>query len=245
MTTSEKVCPFCGSADLQRTHIGLFHPFKKDHGPFEFSLCRICGSGLTLEPPSAERLTALYTSYKDGLPDLHREIMKEDPQHDLYELCSRRMLKRSVAALDAPSWIDVGAGGGELSQILTKLVPNGRGVAIDLHSRPKSLADTPAVAWIQADINQAGFTERPDLAGSADFVISTAVWEHVVHPNTYARDLLRLLKPGGVLYLMCPNYGSFARKVMGQGWPYFTPGEYEIDVLVDGVLESTETLVIP
>jgi len=218
-------CTFCGKTDLKRTHENVYHPFKKDHGPFEFYMCRTCGSGLTLEPPSTEALTALYTSYKDGLPDLHREIMREDPQHDLYELCARRMLRRH-GPTNSPTWVDVGAGGGELSKILAKLLPLGSGTAIDLHARPAQLDSAPSVKWIQADINQSGFTDAAGLANTADFVISTAVWEHVLYPDVYAKDLIRLLKPGGVLYLMCPNYGSFARRLMGQGWPYFTPGEH-------------------
>lgn len=220
-----KACAFCGGSDLKRTHVDVYHPFKKDHGPFEFYQCQTCGSGLSLDPPSTEDLTSLYTSYQDGLPDLHREIMREDPQHDLYELCARRMLRRH-GPTSSPTWVDVGAGGGELSQILTKLIPNACGTAIDLHTRPQRLESTPSVTWIQADINQSGFTETAGLANTADFVISTAVWEHVLHPDAYAKDLIRLLKPGGVLYLMCPNYGSLARRVMGQGWPYFTPGEH-------------------
>ena len=218
-------CVFCGSSKLRQTHRNLYHTFKTDHGPFDFHQCEDCGSGLSLNPPSAERLGELYSSYKDGLPELHREIMQDDSQSDLYEYCARRMLKR-VSGLSEPSWIDVGAGGGELSAILAKLLPRSSGRAIDLHARPERLAAHTSVEWIQCDINEDGFASKTGLANSADMVISTAVWEHVLRPDFYARDLLRLLKPGGVLYLMCPNYGSAARILLGNRWPYFTPGEH-------------------
>ena len=216
-------CYFCGAPDPQRTHANLYHPFKPDHGPFEFHQCHACGSGLTISPPSQERLAALYASYRDGLPDLHREIMSDDPQFELYELCAKRMIA-AAPRLQGASWIDVGAGGGELSRILSGLIPDGKGLAVDLHARPGSLSAYPQVEWIQADINDPAFADGVDRR--ADFVISTAVWEHVVRPDLYARNLIRLLKPGGVLYLMCPNYGSFARHALGRRWPYFTPGEH-------------------
>ena len=225
MVKSEVHCVFCGSDSVTQTHSKLYHTFKKDHGPFEFSMCRSCGSGLTVSPPSAEKLASLYASYRDGLPDLHRAIMLEDPQNELYHLCARRMLKHA-AGRTAPIWVDVGAGGGELSRILSSIVPKGRGIALDLHERPERLDDAVSVDWICADINEPGFSGKLGLAAGADLVISTAVWEHVNRPDLYARDLLGMLRPGGVLYLMCPNYGSLARKVMGRRWPYFTPGEH-------------------
>ena len=107
-----EACVFCGSTRLRRTHSNLYHTFKMDHGPFEFHNCEDCGSGLTLDPPSAERLGELYSSYQDGLPELHREIMQDDSQSDLYEHCARRMLMRAPD-ISKPAWIDVGAGGGE------------------------------------------------------------------------------------------------------------------------------------
>lgn len=218
-------CVFCGGTSLRKTHSDLYHTFKLDHGPFEFHQCEDCGSGVTLQPPSSERLGELYSSYKEGLPDLHREIMEDDAQTALYEQCARRLLAVAKPVEDS-NWIDVGAGGGELSEIISKLLPRSRGKAVDLHKRPRRLQSNSSIDWIQTDINECGFTEREDLAGTADMVISTAVWEHVLFPDIYARDLLRLLKPGGVLYLMCPNYGSLARKVMDRRWPYFTPGEH-------------------
>jgi hypothetical protein len=42
----------------------------------------------------------------------------------------------------------------------------------------------------------------------------------------FARNLLSLLNPKGILYMETPNYGSLARRVMRQYWPYFLPGEH-------------------
>lgn len=221
--SAARACAFCGGADLEQTHDGLYHPFKPDHGPFAFHRCRACGSGLTVDPPSAERLDALYTSFRDGLPALHRDLMAGDPQRDLYLRCARRLLRRAART---GAWVDVGAGGGELSEILGGLAPDSAGAAVDRHERPERLTACANVRWIRADLNDDGFAARAGLEDSADMVISTAVWEHVVRPDAYALELVRMLRPGGVLYLLCPNYGSLARRGLGRRWPYFTPGEH-------------------
>lgn len=218
-------CCFCGSSALLQTHTGLYHPFKADHGPFSFHSCRDCGAGLTLAPPSVARLSALYGSFRDGLPDLHRTITQDDPQTALYGLCVRRLLGLAGAEIGpAPAWLDVGAGGGELSSLLSAALPGGRGVAIDLHERPELLSGNDRVAWRQVDINADDFASQ--AGAPVELVVSTAVWEHVVHPDRFVLNLLRLVKPGGVVYLLCPNYGSLARRIMGDRWPYFTPGEH-------------------
>ena len=55
-------------------------------------------------------------------------------------------------------------------------------------------------------------------AAPFDFVYSVAVWEHVVCPMAFARKLLSLVAPGGVLVMICPDYGSFAER-LGPAWP--------------------------
>jgi len=224
-TDSEAACCFCGAHDAGLTFAGLRHPIKADHGPFDFYQCRNCGSGLTLAPPTRERLAALYGTFCDGLPDLQRTITADDPQNAIYSLCIRRLLRRAdVAGLQIRSWIDVGAGGGELSRMIAEALPDARGLAIDLHARPATLANQKRIEWQCIDVNSERFAET--VGETAQLVISTSVWEHVLRPNRFLHNLLRLLQPGGLLYLLSPDYGSLARRVLGKRWPYFTPGEH-------------------
>jgi SAM-dependent methyltransferase len=219
------VCCFCGGGALKETHRGLFHPFKKDHGPFSFHRCAGCGSGLTLQPPTRDQLTRLYASFQDGWAGPLREMMQGDPQQMLYSLQVKRLLRHArKARLNIRTWLDVGAGGGPLSRILAEELPDATGVAVDLHDRPAALALHEQIAWKQVDINDDGFSEA--VGGTAQLVVSSAVWEHVLHPDRFIRNLLRLLEPGGLLYLMTPDYGSAARRLLGRRWPYFEPGEH-------------------
>ena len=108
-------CCFCGGTAPVQTHLGLYHPFKKDHGPFNFHRCPDCGSGLTLPPPTREQLSQLYGSFHDGWAGELRDMMRGDPQRAVYARQVRRIfLHAGRAGLDLRTWIDVGAGGVKL-----------------------------------------------------------------------------------------------------------------------------------
>lgn len=55
--------------------------------------------------------------------------------------------------------------------------------------------------FIKSDLNY----EQPIEENTADFVISTAVIEHLSNPVKYAQELFRILKPGGKLLLTTPS----------------------------------------
>jgi len=44
-----------------------------------------------------------------------------------------------------------------------------------------------------------------------DIIFSSYVFEHVSRPEDFIRDAMRALKPGGSLFILCPNYDLFAR----------------------------------
>jgi SAM-dependent methyltransferase len=225
---SKVQCCFCHSSACEKVYQNLYHNKKSDHGPFDFFECQECGSGITFPLPSSESLGELYASFQSGLPDEHRELMKDQPQTAWYQWCLNRMLALSgKTKKDSFSWIEVGAGGGEMSFLLSQQAPNSHGIGLDLHSKPAILTQATQVEWQKLDLNSENFADTPSLNGKkADIVFATAVWEHVLKPDSFVRNLLRLLAPGGTLYLVCPDYSSAARRFLGTKWPYFTPGEH-------------------
>ncbi len=55
-----------------------------------------------------------------------------------------------------------------------------------------------------------------------DYVVSFQVLEHVASIETVLRECLRVLKPGGLMYHVCPNYQSFYEGHYKVIWcPYF------------------------
>jgi SAM-dependent methyltransferase len=160
------------------------------------------------------------------MPGSLRLVMPASETSPWHELPVQRIRELGGLAGDhAFVWHDVGAGAGEMARLMSSAFPKAQGVCTDLHARPASLSgEAGSILWMQADLNDEDFGSRG--APLADVVYATGVWEHVRNPRMFVRNLLQLLKPHGLLYLICPNVASLAFRVLGARWPYFSPGEH-------------------
>ena len=218
-------CCFCYGTALRPILRRAFHPRLKTHGPFDFYQCIECGSGLTLPLPSAAALAGLYGSFHDGLPADLRQMRGQNALEAWYRQSMHRgCVFAGKNPTDAFTWLDIGAGAGELARLVSLAYPRATGLAADMHDRPAALAGCGNVDWRVIDANRPVFGS--DIGEQADVVFAISVLEHVQFPDTFLDNLVRRVKPGGALYLACPNYGSVARRVLRTRWPYFIPGEH-------------------
>jgi SAM-dependent methyltransferase len=214
-------CRFCGSSTLRLAHRGAAHPRHPAHGTFDLYACGDCGSLGTWPQPSRDALGALYGGFEGGVEAKLRELRHDTPLTPWFDYVIRRTARLGGFARDgAFRWLDVGAGGGELAAGLARAYPQARGTAIDWSDRPPGL--DPRVAWRVADLE----ADPTALHEQAELVISLSVWEHVLDPAAFVAGLVRRVAPGGLLYLVCPDAGSLAHRVLGRRWPYFLPGEH-------------------
>ncbi len=70
------------------------------------------------------------------------------------------------------------------------------------------------------------FFDVPFDDGSFDAVVLHAVIEHVTDPRALLGEAARLLRPGGVIALQTPNFGSRRVKLRGAGWNEIRPPEH-------------------
>jgi SAM-dependent methyltransferase len=56
-----------------------------------------------------------------------------------------------------------------------------------------------------------------------DAVIAQQVFEHLYDPVSYVEEISRILKPGGILFVSVPNYGSIRAKFAGANWDMVSP----------------------
>lgn len=69
---------------------------------------------------------------------------------------------------------------------------------------------------------QARFLEGDDPR-TFDLIAACHVIEHVADLDEFVGDCRQLCAPGGFLVLFVPNWGSWARKLLGDCWPDFMP----------------------
>ena len=103
--------------------------------------------------------------------------------------------------------LEVGCGRGGFAIWLAKNAPQFSIVAVDFSqvaidlARESAAVQQVAVEFLQGDAEALQFAD-----GTFDVVISCECMEHVPHPPVMAREIARVLKPGGRFLLTTENY---------------------------------------
>ena len=221
-------CPYCTSNKLTLRFQGMVHPFKKDHGPFDIYRCRDCRSLTTYPMPTAQQQSELYNSFRNGFIPALSELRQQHSLTVWYDQCINRGVKqlKSVPSKNTEfTWIDVGAGSGELAIRMMEKYPASKGYAIDFHESPKEFNEEGNLKWVQADLNEPDFAEKLHPI-QPDLILSITVLEHIIQPEIFLKNLLQMIKEKGSIYLTVPCTNSFASEVLGKKWPYLIPGEH-------------------
>ena len=237
------VCPVCGSADRELNHSGL-----RDRlfgcAPGEWSLyrCSACGAGYLNPRPNAETISLAYSRYTthgaaagddpSALPARRkRRLARRDAYlaaHHGYPLAPgnaanlrwlsrnrRRRFEESVAYLRYPGkgarLLDIGCGNGRFLRHMRALGWEVCGVEPD----PKATAEAIAAGL---DV-RAGVLDSVSLpADSFDAITLNHVIEHVPRPVETLGQCLRVLKPGGTISILTPNFESEGHRLFGSNW---------------------------
>jgi len=103
--------------------------------------------------------------------------------------------------------VDVGCGTGSLARVLRTEFE--RYVGVDLVAYPGFPQESWA-SFVPADLNAVPF---PMTEASADVVVSVETIEHLENPRALFRELLRIVRPGGLLVVTTPNQLSLLSKL--------------------------------
>ncbi|MBW2566568.1 MAG: class I SAM-dependent methyltransferase [Deltaproteobacteria bacterium] len=116
--------------------------------------------------------------------------------------------------------LDVGAGHGRLAQKLA--LCEAKVTALDF--KPSN-APVGKVKCVCHDLNQATL---PFETASFDILVSTEVLEHLKAPFCILTEMVRVLKPGGMLVLTMPNYWNIKYRVK-----YLLTGHFQRPIMDD------------
>ena len=99
------------------------------------------------------------------------------------------------------SFLDVGAGRGELVRLLLAANVATDVTGVDLFGRPDDLP--PEIGWHSQDLN-----DPLHLSELFDVIVCSEVIEHLENPRALFRNLYELLDPDGALLITMPNQES-------------------------------------
>ncbi|MCE5282425.1 MAG: class I SAM-dependent methyltransferase [Deltaproteobacteria bacterium] len=171
-----------------------------------------------ISPRLLEKVIASYGVFFEKIARLPaekcaRDVVDEQKVHDQVRLfCETTGLK--IDALSGKKVLEVGCGFG-LFVFVTRRDYGCDTVGIEPAERgfdtSYALARQIAAEYgmpAEAVINGKG-EKIPFPDGTFDIVFSSTVLEHTEDPRAVLRESLRVLKPGGFLQFVFPNYGSF------------------------------------
>lgn len=204
-------CPVCQGRKLQR-----YQNAKQDRTPTGYSIteasygvsgalvrCLGCGVIFVSPFPSAESLKSLYERMKD-------EIYLGE------EGIRRRMAERGLLFIEKYAkkgrLLDVGCFSGIFLDAAQK-----RGWEV-MGIEPSSWARKVAQERFALQVLGGTLKEASLPSGSFDAVSLIDILEHLPDPYETLVETQRILKEGGILYLITPNIGSFARCLLGDRW---------------------------
>ncbi len=184
--------------------------------PGEYAICKCseCGLEQILPRPSADELQLLYATYYNfgGERDTTYTRWRE------WFLAS--WLYRLWLWVDGDGSFHGRKGTGRLLDVGCN---EGRGLKIFRRNGflPEGLELNPRAAAVA---RAAGFRVQEVLiedfhpSEGYDIVVLSNVLEHSLDPKRMLLDIARVLKPGGQVWIACPNSRSWLRSIFGRAW---------------------------
>jgi SAM-dependent methyltransferase len=209
----ESACLLCHGG-LEKSVGGLYDTRFGIEGSYEAWRCRECGLEQIFPVPTAEELGGLYERYYNFGGERGTSYTR------LREWFFSSWLYRAWIFLDGDISFHERKGSGRL---LDAGCNEGRGLKIYARNgfRVEGLELNPTAAEVA---REGGFTvhvgDTTDFTApeAYDVVVLSNVLEHAPDPRKVLSNLRENLKPGGQLWISCPNSRSWLRRVFGRFW---------------------------
>jgi SAM-dependent methyltransferase len=184
-------------------------------GSWKILECRHCGV-LALHPrPGEEELRSYYSDYGEDVAAISfKSAGSRFPGlRKLFHLLSGDIDPRDFVHVSPDSMIlDYGCGNATYLSYFRDQGAHVSGTEVSLNAVRASIARGLDVHYIEH------FDQLPFARETFDIVYLMQVFEHLRDPHAALREIHRVLKPGGLLYIAVPNALSFWRNVFGRAW---------------------------
>lgn len=139
--------------------------------------------------------SSVVTEYYNAAHSINK-IWSEDSYHSF--------IKKHIE--EGSNVLDVGCGSAHAYLNLIDL-----GVTYTGVDWSSEIIDQNKLNYPDANFIEASLYSIPAQSNSFDVVFSFYVLEHLVYPNLFLKELHRLVKPGGKIIILCPNFRSKGR----------------------------------
>ncbi len=215
MTDSEYVkCDLCNKSDSILLFKGRDYRFGRKE---EYNLvkCNNCGLIYMNPRPTIESISKLYEAcYTPNnksyiLPTLETQKIRIILKRIWHRFTGRyhdNLIKSARGRV-----LDIGCGNGNL---LLPIRQNGEEVyGVEINPINSKYCNKMGLNVFCGVLEEANFNND-----FFDIVILSQVIEHLPSPKKTIEEIYRILKPGGRLYIFCPNYESYLSKLFGKYW---------------------------
>ncbi|MBF0231417.1 MAG: class I SAM-dependent methyltransferase [Desulfamplus sp.] len=184
------LCVGCGGRQLQ---------FQFEKNGFPYSLCEECGSLFQSPRPSISAFEKFYResessqywaeSFFPAVAEARRDKVFKSRVKRLSDLCETK-------GLDAQKIVDVGAGYGIFLEEWRNIYPDVNAIAIEPSQYLANECRSKNLVVLEDIVeNIEGYDNYADL------VICFEVLEHVYEPLSFIQTLMKLVRPGGYVFL--------------------------------------------
>lgn len=217
-------CSVCGSTGVD-VYFGLKDQLYGTPGEWKITQCSNEDCALAwLNPRVAkESLASLYIDYYTHAGDSVGPVSRAEPTSSQGLLSGLRRISglekaRKNAALmylsglDVGRVLDVGCGNGMRLRLFTELGWIAEGQDVDAAAVEYARKSTGLTVHLE-EIDEMG-----EQQGSYDAVVMNHVLEHVPDPCLFLAECKRLLRPGGKLVAVVPNFSSTGHSFFKRSW---------------------------
>ncbi len=216
-------CPVCSStvftvvyrgnfpANLSREFLTKTYRSSSDQALFEQVVkCVVCDMAY-LNPRLSSGL--IVNSYVEG-EDI--AFVEQDAMRMRTFTKALKRLKRKHGLKLSPKThvLDIGCAGGAFVRSAKKLGLNVVGI------EPNTWMSNYARTTYMIDVRSGTLADHSFPDSSFDLITLWDVIEHVPNPGAELTEIYRILKPGGLLVVNYPDFGSLPARVLGRKWPF-------------------------
>lgn len=217
-------CVGCGSFRVERAF---------DKHDFAYGLCQVCGTLYQTPRPALAAFEVFYRNSKSAnywaevffpaVAEARREKIFRPRVERLASLCETQ-------GIEVRRLIDVGAGYGIFLDEWRKRSPAAHLLAIEPSAILAAECRVKGLEVVESLVEQIG----PEYEGVADLVVCFEVLEHVYDPLAFVRCLMRVVRPGGLVFVSSLSIDGFDLQTLWEKSRQIVPPQHINFLSVEG-----------